>query len=211
MKARPKIIVHNHYSRSVRDEEFAPGTTAYFKGMPVLIEGPGPKPNMLNVRRADTKKGLTVEKSFLKKGEFEERYPPGMRVRGFDRRVRDNWYHKGIVNGYYILEGSVGDKGRWLVRNGKYDIVNNAGSYAEAKSFAERSKAGGAGAQQPVNKAADHWHRVTSIGRYDILEGAGTDGGSWLAKERPGRGRPEIKRFKTRREAEEHAEMSQDW
>ena len=59
----------------------------------------------------------------------------------------DNWYHAGQVNGYYILEGAVGDKGRWIVRNGKYDIVKNAGSKAEAVNFAKKAQPGGATAQ----------------------------------------------------------------
>jgi hypothetical protein len=58
----------------------------------------------------------------------------------FDSRARDNWYHAGQVNGYYILEGAQGDKGRWLVRNGKYDIVKTASSLAEAQSFARSQK-----------------------------------------------------------------------
>jgi hypothetical protein len=58
----------------------------------------------------------------------------------FDARARDNYYHAGQVNGYYILEGAQGDKGRWLVRNGTYDIVKTASSLAEAQSFARSQK-----------------------------------------------------------------------
>jgi hypothetical protein len=61
---------------------------------------------------------------------------------------RDTWYHDSQVNGYYILRGAVGDDGRWLVRNGRYDIVKTAGSKAEAVSFAKQSKFGGASQQQ---------------------------------------------------------------
>jgi hypothetical protein len=67
----------------------------------------------------------------------------------FSKPTRDNWYHAGQVNGYYILEGSVGDKGRWLVRNGKYDTVKTASSLAEAKSFATKQPHGG------IREAAD--------------------------------------------------------
>jgi hypothetical protein len=60
-----KIVIHNHLP--ARDEAFAPGTRALFKGMEVIVEGPGPTPTTIAVRRADTKKGLTVERSYLKK------------------------------------------------------------------------------------------------------------------------------------------------
>lgn len=52
---------------------------------------------------------------------------------------------------------------------------------------------------------ADHWYTVDRIGPYKILEGAGTDGGTWKAE-----GRGESKKFKSRREAEEHASASQE-
>jgi hypothetical protein len=54
-----------------------------------------------------------------------------------------------------------------------------------------------------VGATGDHWISTGKIEKYEIFEGAGTDGGSWMAK-----GRGEVKRFKTRREAEEHAEQS---
>jgi hypothetical protein len=55
----------------------------------------------------------------------------------------------------------------------------------------------------------DHWFRVGRVGRYDILQGAGTDGGDWMAREISGPDR-EVKRFKSRKEAEEHAELSSE-
>lgn len=57
----------------------------------------------------------------------------------------------------------------------------------------------------------DHWNKVSTVGRYDIFEGAGVNGSQWAAKERPGFGRGssrESKVFKSRRQAEEHAELS---
>ena len=56
----------------------------------------------------------------------------------------------------------------------------------------------------------DHGYVVNRIGSYEIIEGAGVDGGWWYAKERKGRPPLETKKFKTRREAEEHARMSTD-
>lgn len=53
--------------------------------------------------------------------------------------------------------------------------------------------------------AKDHAFTVGRIGVYQILEGAGTDGGAWFAK-----GRGETKRFTSRRLAEEHAEHSSE-
>jgi RecJ-like exonuclease len=58
--------------------------------------------------------------------------------------AKDTWYHSAQINGYYILEGAVGDKGRWLVRNGKYDIVKTASSKSEAIGFAKCHTHGGA-------------------------------------------------------------------
>jgi hypothetical protein len=79
-----------------------------------------------------------------------DRLSPGFKreiVRGQKRRnsqkpstALDNWYHAGQVNGYYILEGAQGDKGRWLVRNDKYDIVKTANSLEEASRFARSQK-----------------------------------------------------------------------
>ena len=57
----------------------------------------------------------------------------------------------------------------------------------------------------------DHGYVVNRIGSYEIIEGAGVDGGWWYAKERKGRPPLETKKFKTRREAEEHARMSDDY
>ena len=44
---------------------------------------------------------------------------------------------------------------------------------------------------------------VSRVGRYQIVEGSGKDGGYWFAT-----GRGETVRFKTRKEAEEHAHLS---
>jgi hypothetical protein len=49
------------------------------------------------------------------------------------------------------------------------------------------------------------FYKVARVGRYDILEGAGTAGGLWLA-----RGRGECVRYGSRREAEDHAHASND-
>lgn len=65
-------------------------------------------------------------------------------------RVYDTWYHHKQINGYYILKGAAGDEGRWLVRNGKYDIVKTVSSQAEAESFAKRQSNGGAQQQQQI-------------------------------------------------------------
>jgi len=47
---------------------------------------------------------------------------------------------------------------------------------------------------------------VTRIGGYAIIEGIGPDGGFWFAK-----GHGELKKFKTRKLAEEHAQLSSDF
>jgi hypothetical protein len=54
-----------------------------------------------------------------------------------------------------------------------------------------------------ADMAMDHWYKAGHVGLYDILEGAGTDGGDWVA-----RGRGETVKFKSRKEAEEHAHHS---
>ena len=53
-------------------------------------------------------------------------------------------------------------------------------------------------------KVRDDGYVVTTIGKYKIIEGIGPDGGDWFASA-PG----DVKRFKTRREAEEYADQSQ--
>lgn len=55
--------------------------------------------------------------------------------------VNDNWYHSDKINGYFILEGSGSDTGKWLVRNKKYNIVRTLKSKAEAEAFAEQAPA----------------------------------------------------------------------
>jgi hypothetical protein len=100
---------------------------------------------------------------------------------------RDTWYHDSQVNGYYILRGAVGDDGRWLVRNGRYDIVKTAGSKAEAVSFAKQSKNGGANQQQQQIAADASGDRVKILGGMKEFIGktgtvSGKEGGMWRVR-----------------------------
>jgi hypothetical protein len=52
-------------------------------------------------------------------------------------------------------------------------------------------------------RVENHWYNYSRIGRYQILQGAGVNGGEWMAK-----GRGESKKFKTKEDAEEHARLS---
>lgn len=56
----------------------------------------------------------------------------------------------------------------------------------------------------------DHAYVVERIGNYQLLEGAGTDGGYWFAKEVKGKPSLETKKFKTKEQALEHIRLSQD-
>lgn len=60
--------------------------------------------------------------------------------------------------------------------------------------------------------ANDHWYRVGTVGDFEILEGAGVDGGSWMARPKKGlRGHHGgSSKFKSRREAERFADEESD-
>ena len=63
-------------------------------------------------------------------------------------------------------------------------------------------------AQQAIqNKmvALNHGYIVSRIGGYKIIEGAGVDAGKWIAE-----GRGEKVTFKSRKDAEDHARISED-
>ena len=111
------------------------------------------------------------------------------------------------VTGVTSMAKSMSDKDlAWQVANAKKLHIPADINRIFQEELARRKNAN----PQRDAGARDHWYRVSSIGRYEILQGAGTNGGAWMTKERPGRGRPEIKTFKSKREAEEHAEMSQE-
>jgi hypothetical protein len=58
----------------------------------------------------------------------------------------------------------------------------------------------------PTNSAGkDHWYEVKTIGRYKLLQGAGVNGGDWMAK-----GRGESKVYNNRQDAENHIKHSEE-
>jgi hypothetical protein len=134
---RPKIIVHNHFRKPARDANGVITMVQYSASGQFIRKAP------LNDTLA------TIWRKQIPNGRIEIiNYFEGLEA----KQSKDNWYHTGQVNGYYILEGAMGDKGRFIVRNGKYDIVKNASSKAEAVSFAKKSPHGGI---QEMAQAAD--------------------------------------------------------
>jgi hypothetical protein len=55
-----------------------------------------------------------------------------------------------------------------------------------------------------VDGTKDHWIVSKRIGKYQVLEGAGVNGGEWAAK-----GPGDFEKFKTKAQAIEHSEVSQ--
>jgi hypothetical protein len=163
-----KIVIHNHLPARARD------------GGPGSGPQPGSNPNhQVFHERGDPRKPASEQEARMlggvpphKKPVFkvdpeklkraQEQAAATRRLMGGEDSSRDTWYHDGKVNGYYILRGEVGDKGRWIVRNGKYDIVKTASSKEEAVSFANSKPNGGI--KVPEKKAANDTMPVPKSG-----------------------------------------------
>lgn len=167
--ARPKIIVHNHFRRPARDATWR----VEFKVDPSFRRNNPQKAD--NIRAGFAEVSASSEAEAIQKAWQKQRSNTPEALTVVSARnltsASDTYYHEGQVNGYYILRGEVGDKGRYLVRNGKYDIVKTAGSKAEAISFAKKSPHGGI-KEPEQQQAADSMKLARGIYYFDSYSSA---------------------------------------
>jgi hypothetical protein len=117
--------------------------------------------------------------------------------------ARDNYFR--------VKRGDDGNGGvDWFVQSDDEEVVGDKTfkSRSEAEAYARQRQA--RERQDGGRDARDHAFRVGQItggetdNTYEIWEGAGVDGGTWFVKHRG----KLVYKAKSRREAEEHAEMS---
>lgn len=65
---KPRVIIHNHFSRARDADSFSKGQRIKYKGMPGVVEGPGPEAGMTEVKLDRGGKSLVVSNGTLSKG-----------------------------------------------------------------------------------------------------------------------------------------------